>query len=96
MKTLFAAVVTGVLSASVSADDIYHGWADGNSDLYDQHRPAQSVAAVQPSVGDGFDRYQGWADGNPDLFKNDHGDAWTRSQDPRIYQGFTGNPDITY
>ena len=95
MKTLIAAAAATFFAAGVSAHDIYGGLADGNSDLFDEHQPTERMTAVQPSVGDTFDRYQGWAEGNPDLFKG-LPEGWVESQDPQPYQGFSGNPDISY
>ncbi len=95
MKIMLTAFVIALFATAVTAGDVYHGLANGNSDLFDQHGPADHPIPVQPSVGDGFQRYQGLADGNPDLFKSGPVDS-TRSEDPRVYMGFSGNPDISY
>ena len=95
MKTLTAAITMALFATTAGADNIYHGLADGNSDLFDQHEPAERIAGVQPGVGDSVDLYWGLADGNPDLFKRGAGDG-TGSDDPRVYEGFGGNPDLSY
>jgi hypothetical protein len=95
MKTLIAAVATGLFAAQVGAYDVYHGLEQGNSDLSSQKVSAADLLGVQPSIGDSTDRYQGLADGNPDLFKTVPGQS-AQSEDPRIYQGFGGNSDLSY
>ena len=56
MKRQFIAVVVATLAASVSADDVYHGWASGNPELYpnsivDQQRsgPGVGLSSQTPS-----------------------------------------------
>ena len=95
MKTLIVTAAVVLFTTGAYADDVYHGLADGNSDLFDQHRSGESMAAVQPGIGDNFDRYWGLADGNPDLFKRGQ-DSGIASDDPQIYQGFRDNPDLSY
>ena len=69
MKTIITAIAASLFTAGVSAADIYHGLAEGNSDLSPWAAEAHDFTGVQPSVGDSFDRYHGFADGNPDLFQ---------------------------
>jgi hypothetical protein len=49
---------------------------------------------VRPSIGESVDRYQGCADGNPDLFKTTG--TTNTTEDPDIYTGISGNPDLRY
>jgi hypothetical protein len=92
MKRLLAVIASSFFAAGVSAADIYHGLGDGNSDLSTQRLSADDFAGAQPSVGDSVERYQGWAEGNPDLFKASG--TTTSSDDPDIYMGVSGNPDL--
>lgn len=96
MKKLATAIATTLFAAGINAADIYHGLGDGNSDLSNQRLSADDFAAVQPSVGDSADRYQGWADGNPDLFKADRTGPVNSAEDPDIYSGISGNPDLQF
>ena len=93
MKTIIIAAAV-LFAANVSAADIYHGLGEGNSDLSTQRVSAEDFVGVQPSVGDSTDRYQGWADGNPDLFKATG--STQSSDDPDIYMGLSGNPDLRF
>ena len=96
MKTIIAAIAATLFTASVSAAGVYHGLAEGNSDLSNPRLTAEDFAGVQPGIGDGVDRYQGWADGNPDLFKADRGGPTNSGVAPDIYQGVAGNPDLQF
>ena len=96
MKTILTAIAATLFAGSVSAHDVYGEFGKANSDVFDEHQPKDTMAAVQPSVGDQFDRYQGLADDNPDLFKSDLGSPTMRSDDPRIYGSFRGDPDLSY
>jgi len=51
---------------------------------------------VQPGVGDSFDVYSGLADGNADLFKSDSSGPTDSGDDPDIYMGVSGNPDLQF
>ena len=95
MKKLLAATVATFFAAGVSAHDVYSGLAKGNSELFDEHAPADRTTGVQPGVGDRFDRYNGLADGNSDLFKRG---SWEgpSGERPDVYQGLSGNPDIQW
>jgi hypothetical protein len=95
MKTLIAAVATVLFAANAAGHDVYRSLGMDNTDLFDEHAPAERTAGVQPSVGDSFDRYWGLADENPDLFGPVSAGA-TGSIDPQIYQGVRGNPDLSY
>lgn len=94
MKRLIAAVFATLFAAAVGAVDdfdIYHGFADGNSDLYSGDW-AGSVSAIRPAVGD---HYQGLGKGNPDLFSGTSDGNIRHSEFPDIYHGFAdGNPDL--
>jgi hypothetical protein len=41
-------------------------------------------------------RYQGLADGNPDLFTANRGGPSDSGDDPNIYRGISGNPDLEF
>ena len=77
MKTIVTTIAATLLTVSVSAADIYHGFGDGNADLSPQRGYAAGFAGVQPGVGGGIDRYHGFADGNPDLFHTPASDSGT-------------------
>jgi hypothetical protein len=96
MKSLLAVIASTFFAAGVSAHDIYGELGEGNSDVFDEHQPKDTMAAVQPSVGDHFDRYQGFADGNPDLFRSDRGGPSNSGDDPRIYGVLTGDSNLSY
>ena len=96
MKRLLAVIASSVFAVGVSAADFYHGFGTGNSDLPTQRLGAQDFAGVQPSVGDSVNRYQGWADGNPDLFMADRSGPRDSGDDPNIYRGISGNPDLQF
>ena len=94
MKTIVTAIAATFFAAGVSADSIYHGFAQGNPDLSGERAKSAQVTAVQPGVGDSFDRYHGWADGNPDLFR-DTSSSSRPSQSPDFYGTFDdGNADL--
>jgi hypothetical protein len=96
MKRLLGVIASGLFAATVNGADIYYGLDDGNSDLSTQRLSAQDFAGVQPSVGDSVERYQGWAHGNPDLFKVDRSGTTNSGDDPNIYLGISGNPDLQF
>jgi len=96
MKTIITAIAATLFTVAVSADDVYHGLAEGNPDLFDSHQPMESKTGVQPSVGDSFDRYHGLADGNSDLFKADPSGPTNSGKDPDIYGELSGNPDLRF
>jgi hypothetical protein len=96
MKTIITAAPAVLFTAGVHADDVYHGLAEGNPDLFDIHRPTETTTAVQPSVGDSFDRYHGFGDGNTDLFKGDGVLERESTGRPDIYTSVSGNPDLRY
>ena len=58
MKTIIAAAAA-LFAANVSAVEIYHGFADGNSDVTTQHVSANDFTGAQPSIGDAVSRYHG-------------------------------------
>jgi len=96
MKKFAAAIVTTLFATGINAADIYYGLGDGNSDLSTQRFSADDFSGVQPSVGDSVKRYQGWAEGNPDLFVADTGGPTDSGDDPDIYKGISGNPDLQF
>lgn len=96
MKTIVTTAVAALFAANVGAVEIYHGLADGNSDLSVPRVTADDFAAVQPSVGDTVSRYQGWDVGNPDLFKADRSGSSGATSDPDIYMILDGNPDLQF
>ena len=95
-KLAAAAIATTFFATGISANDIYHGLGDGNSDISNQWISATDFVGVQPGIGDSIDRYHGLADGNSDLFKVDHGGPVGSGDDPDVYQGLNGNPDLHY
>ena len=96
MKPVLAVIASSIFAAGVSAADIYHGLDNGNSDLSTERLSAADFAGVQPSIGDSVNRYQGWAKGNPDLFMADRGGPSDSGDDPNIYRGISGNPDLEF
>lgn len=96
MKKLAAAIATTFFATGINAADIYYGLGDGNSDLATQRFSAEDFVGVQPSVGDSVERYQGWAAGNPDLFLADRSGPTDSADDPNIYKGISGNPDLQF
>ena len=95
MKTLFVTVAMGIMAANAGASEVYRGFEQGNPDLSTQHVSARDFVGVQPSIGDRIERYHGLAEGNPDLFKTAE-IRTTSSNDPQVYHGFSGNPDLSY
>ncbi len=97
MKTIITTIAATLFAASVSAADIYHGFEQGNPDLQSGFASSNDdISAMQPGVGDGFDRYHGWADGNDDLFGDVSGSTQvSRSAPANVYHGYEiGNPDL--
>lgn len=70
MKTIVTTIAATLLSASISAADIYSGFGEGNTDLTPHRNDAADFISVQPGVGTDIDRYHGLAYGNPDLFQS--------------------------
>lgn len=96
MKIIVTAIAATLFAASLSADDVYRGLAKGNPDLFDGHGRYDQMAGVQRGIGDSFDVYRGLADGNADLFKTRPGYFGESGDDPNIYHGISGNPDLQY
>lgn len=96
MKTIITAIAATLFAAGVSAVDVYHGIDEGNADLSTQRGSAEDFVGVQPSIGDSVSRYQGWDEGNPDLFKADRSGPNGAGNDPDIYHGVAGNPDLQF
>ena len=97
MKTqiIISAIAASLFAASVGATDIYHGWGQGNSDLYSSSVTAgDRLASVQPGIGSNFDRYHGFADGNQDLFSGYSQGGVSNAGSADVYKGFSGNPDL--
>lgn len=94
MKRLIVAVsatLFAVAAGAASDYDIYHGFAEGNSDLSTGDRLG-SMSAVRPGVGD---HYQGIGRANPDLFESSYKSVPRSSGHPDIYNGFDeGNSDL--
>ena len=82
-------------ASTAIADDVYHGLARGNADLFDGHRYGQNLIGVQPGVGDRHDIYAGLAGGNSDLFSRVEATSDSGSR-PDIYKGFEGSADLSY
>lgn len=96
MKILLAAFAITAFAAGATADDVYHGLAEGNPDLNRARVTDNPVVAIQPGVGESVNRYHGLDEGNSDLFTTpkDEG-AWSSSERPDIYSGFR-DPNLTY
>lgn len=63
MKKLVTTAAALAFVGSVSASNkafIYHGFDKNNPDLYAGYTSGESVSAVQPGIGDNFDR-SAWA-----------------------------------
>jgi hypothetical protein len=93
-KTALALAVT-LFAANSAADSGYEDFADGNPDLFQYTRGPVTAVAIQPSVGDGFDRYHGLADGNSELFSPVRDDKENGPR-PDIYQGFGPSGDLAH
>jgi hypothetical protein len=89
------AIAAALFATTAIADDVYHGLARGNADLFDGHRTGEPLVAVQPGVGDRHDIYAGLADGNNDLFSPVDATRDNGSR-PDIYRGFEGTADLSY
>jgi hypothetical protein len=96
MKTIVTAAAAALFAANVSAVEIYHGLANGNSDLSPQRLSADVFTGIQPSIGDNVDRYQGFADGNTDLFKGEGSQERPSTGRPDIYMNASENPDLAF
>ena len=96
MKTIIAATAAALFAANVGAVEFYQGWGQGNPDLSNDRVSAADFVGVQPSIGDSVDRYHGLADGNSDLFKAEPSERTEGTNDPNIYQGLGGNPDLHF
>ncbi|MCF7984481.1 MAG: hypothetical protein K9L70_08770 [Thiohalocapsa sp.] len=99
MQRILLAIAAVVLSASAGAGHVYHGIAEGDSDLYGYGPGDEQVSGVQPGVGS-FDVYGGFGEGNSDLFppQNRGGAAVDRPDRdlPRIYNEFGDTPDLSW
>jgi len=94
--TNYSIILTAILFTNGAlAADVYHGLADGNSDLSWDRPQATERMGVQPGIGDRIDVYRGLASGNADLFHT-VGDDQGGGVRPDIYQGFAGSPDLSY
>jgi hypothetical protein len=51
MKQLSAAFLTAMVVTSASADEVYHGMAMGNSDLYPHNLERSDAGRQEPTVG---------------------------------------------
>ena len=96
INLLAVAMASTMFTISASADGVYQGFAEGNTDLYPHNvRNADAVVGVQPGVGDRLDIYGGFERGNGDLFSGSAGTGWSASKGPGIYGGFgERNPDL--
>ena len=96
MKTILTTAAAALFAANVGAVEIYHGLAEGNTDLATPRLSAEDFAGVQPSIGDSVSRYQGVDAGNPDLFKRDGSQSRPSTGRPDIYMNASGNPDLAF
>jgi hypothetical protein len=67
MKIIITAAAASLLTASVSAADIYRHLGEGNWDLAHWNVDTRAITGVQPGGGDSIDIYWGFADGNHDI-----------------------------
>ena len=56
MKTIIITAAAALFAANIGAAEIYHGLAEGNSDLSTPRVSAEDFVGVQPSIGDSLDR----------------------------------------
>ena len=96
MNKLITATAFALFATAAAADDVYHGLAEGNTDLFAEHTQIEQYAGVQPGVGDSFDRYQSFGDGNTDLFKSTDVPNAAGGDRPDVYDALRANPDITW
>jgi hypothetical protein len=97
MKTIITTAAAALFAANVGAVEIYDLFVAGNPDASTQRvTSAEDFAGVQPSIGDSVDRYHGWAEGNPDLFNSRGSGPADSGDDPDIYKGVSGNPDLHF
>ena len=96
INMLAVAIASTMFTISASADDVYHGLAGGNVDLYPHDvQNADAVVGIQPGVGDRLDIYGGLKKGNGDLFSGSVATGGSAAEGPSIYGGFgEGNPDL--
>lgn len=95
MKKIVTVIAAALFTTGAITANIYHGFGGNNPDLcvsYASVPPA--VTAVQPGVGDSFDRYHGWSDNNPDLFKATSTSRSTHKSPDRYSSFDDGNPDL--
>ncbi len=89
MKRLITAVETTMLAASAGADVVYHGFAEGNPDLYGYGSRDGGMTGVQPGVGDSVANYRGArAEGGGIFSAEAHGGSNPDTALPNIYGGF--------
>ncbi len=88
-------IAAALFSATTLADEVYHGLAAGNPDLFDGNQYRAESVGIQPGIGDSFDIYLGLGIGNQDLFNPVSAPRVSGSR-PNIYQGFRANPDLHY
>lgn len=100
MKRLIAAIATTTLMASVSVASIYHGFSDGNPELYSYGSQDDRMTGVQPGVGDSAASYGGTGSESGGVFSANAsrgGGMESRNTGfPDVYQGFGGNADISW
>lgn len=100
MNRLIAVFTAMLFVASASASHVYHGLAEKDSNLYGYGRDDGGVVGVQPGIGDRVDIYGGFGRGNKDLSPNPfRGGTNVPNPDtelPQIYQGFSGDPNLSW
>lgn len=100
MNRLIALFIAMLFVASASASHVYHGLAEDDPDLYGYGQDDGGVVGVQPGIGDRVDIYGGFGGGNNDLSPNPFrrgGNVGTPDTElPPIYQGFSGDPNLSW
>jgi hypothetical protein len=103
MKRLIMVIGASMVMASAGASHVYQGLAEGDPNLYGYGPDDQGFVGVQPGVGDRVDIYQGFGPGNDDLFPTVAPvGAEPRETEssfielPRVYRGFSRNPDLSW
>jgi hypothetical protein len=100
MKVATLAIATALFTASAAADHVYHGFAQGDGDLYSYGTGDADVTGMQPGVGDSVDVYGRFGTGNDDLFatepRSGNNVADADRALPRVYQGFGPDPDLSW
>jgi len=96
MKRITLTIASTLFLASAASADVYHGFANGNLDLYSEDsRTESNITGVQPGVGDGTSVYGSFKRNNLDLFSGSPVGGSSGGEHSDLYGGFrNGNPDL--